>query len=236
MLKDENFPRHIAIIMDGNGRWAKKRGLTRTKGHRAGVNALKEIIKYCNKIGLEYLTVYAFSTENWKRPAMEIKGLMNLLVEYIKKELKQLNKNNVKLIVLGDISLFPLVVRNEIENAVQTTRTNEGLKLSIALNYGGREEIIKAVKDLISDFDQGNISRDDIDKHLFETYLYTSGIPYPDLVIRPGGEQRISNFLLWQIAYSELWFSDCYWPEFTPDNLSKAIEDYSKRKRRFGGI
>lgn len=235
-MEEGRFPRHIAIIMDGNGRWAKKRGLPRTEGHRAGVNALREIIIYCCEIGLEFLTLYAFSTENWKRPAFEVKSLMNLLVEYLRKELEQLKTNNIRLRVLGDISPLPEAVREELARAIAVTAHNNGLNLCIALNYGGRDEILKAVKGIIKDVEQGKISCEDIDTQLFEKYLYTSGIPDPDLVIRPSGEQRISNFLLWQIAYSELWFSDRYWPDFTPEDLKMAIEDYMKRERRFGGI
>lgn len=236
MHMNEEFPRHVAIIMDGNGRWAKERGLPRTEGHRSGVNTLRGIIKYCGKIGLEYLTVYAFSTENWKRPDQEVKFLMNLLVEYIKIDLKLLNKNNVKIRIIGDISPLPKAVKTAIKKAVSITENNDGLKLNIALNYGGRGEIIKAVKDIVNDIKDENVSEIDISEQLFDEYLYTSGIPDPDLVIRPSGELRISNFLLWQIAYSEFWFSDCLWPDFSPEHLAQAIEDFSKRNRRFGGI
>ncbi len=236
MNKTEKIPRHIAIIMDGNGRWAKERGLPRTEGHRAGVNTLKDIIKHCNTIGVEYLTVYSFSTENWKRPASEVSFLMDLLVRYLRTDLEELNRNNVQIRVLGDISELPETVRTEVETAVKITRSNNGLKLNVALNYGGRDEIVRAVRNLIRDHAKGEILYESIDEEMFSKYLYTEGIPDPDLVIRPSGEMRISNFLLWQIAYSELWFADCYWPDFTPGELDRAILDYGERERRFGGI
>lgn len=236
MDKTDNELRHVAIIMDGNGRWAAKRGLPRVQGHRAGVAVLKEIIKYSCKIGLEYLTLYVFSTENWKRPAFEVKSLMNLLVEFVDKELAELKNNNIKLIVLGDIKALPVQVKSSLERAIDATAGNNGLKLCVAVNYGGRDEIIRAVKKIVEDVDGGKIKREQIDENLFENYLYTAGIPHPDLVIRPSGELRISNFLLWQIAYSELWFSNCYWPDFTPGDFQRAIDDYRRRNRRFGGV
>lgn len=236
MDKTDNELRHVAIIMDGNGRWAAKMGLPRVQGHRAGVAVLKEIIKYSCKIGLEYLTLYVFSTENWKRPAFEVKSLMNLLVEFVDKELAELKNNNIKLIVLGDIKALPVQVKSSLERAIDATAGNNGLKLCVAVNYGGRDEIIRAVKKIVEDVDGGKIKREQIDENLFENYLYTAGIPHPDLVIRPSGELRISNFLLWQIAYSELWFSNCYWPDFTPGDFQRAIDDYRRRNRRFGGV
>jgi undecaprenyl diphosphate synthase len=236
MDKTDNELRHVAIIMDGNGRWAAKMGLPRVQGHRAGVAVLKEIIKYSCKIGLEYLTLYVFSTENWKRPAFEVKSLMNLLVEFVDKELAELKNNNIKLIVLGDIKALPVQVKSSLERAIDATAGNNGLKLCVAVNYGGRDEIIRAVKKIVEDVDGGKIKREQIDENLFENYLYTAGIPHPDMVIRPSGELRISNFLLWQIAYSELWFSNCYWPDFTPGDFQRAIDDYRRRNRRFGGV
>ena len=236
MVNRSKYPRHVAVIMDGNGRWAQKRGLHRIHGHRAGVAALREIVKHSRKIGLEYLTLYAFSTENWKRPEMEIKNLMNLLMEYLKSELEELKTNNIKLRILGDISALRKDVQEELEKAVEQTRENDGMVLSVAINYGGRDEILRAVRGIVKDVCEGRARVEDIDQEFFESYLYTSGMPNPDLVIRPSGELRVSNFLLWQIAYSELWFSDCYWPDFTVEMFEKALEDYAKRDRRYGGV
>ncbi len=229
-------PRHVAVIMDGNGRWATKRGLPRVQGHRAGVLALREIVKHSRKIGLEYLTLYAFSTENWKRPPQEIKNLMNLLVEYLKSEINDLKANNVSIRILGDISPLHAAVITQLNKAVEETAANNGLILCVAINYGGRDEIIRAVKGIVRDINAGKACIEDIDHSFFEGYLDTKGIPHPDLVIRPSGEFRISNFLLWQIAYSELWFSNCYWPDFTARMFEKALEDYAKRDRRYGGV
>ena len=236
MVNRSKYPRHVAVIMDGNGRWAQKRGLHRIQGHRAGVAALKEIVKHSRKIGLEYLTLYAFSTENWKRPEMEIKNLMNLLMEYLKSELEELKTNNIKLRILGDISALRKDVQEELEKAVAQTRENDGMVLSVAINYGGRDEILRAVRGIVKDVCEGKARVQDIDQEFFESYLYTSGMPNPDLVIRPSGELRVSNFLLLQSAYSELWFSDCFWPDFTADMFEKALEDYAKRDRRYGGV
>ncbi|NLO25338.1 MAG: isoprenyl transferase [Clostridiales bacterium] len=230
------YPRHVAVIMDGNGRWARKRGLPRVQGHRAGVIALKEIVKYSRRIGLEYLTLYAFSTENWKRPELEIKNLMNLLLEYLRNELEELKTNNIKLRILGDSSQLQAEVQQQLIKAVTETANNDGMILSVAINYGGRDEIIRAVKHIVADICAGKAGIEDIDQKFFEEYLYTKGIPSPDLVIRPSGELRISNFLLWQIAYSEFWFSDCYWPDFTAEMFEKALEDYARRDRRYGGV
>ncbi len=230
------YPRHVAVIMDGNGRWARKRGLPRVQGHRAGVIALKEIVKYSRRIGLEYLTLYAFSTENWKRPELEIKNLMNLLLEYLGNELEELKTNNIKLRILGDSSQLQAEVQQQLIKAVTETANNDGMILSVAINYGGRDEIIRAVKHIVADICAGKAGIEDIDQKFFEEYLYTKGIPSPDLVIRPSGELRISNFLLWQIAYSEFWFSDCYWPDFTTEMFEKALEDYARRDRRYGGV
>jgi undecaprenyl diphosphate synthase len=235
-MNKKNYPEHVAVIMDGNGRWAKKRGLTRMQGHRAGVAALREIIKYSREIGLKYLTLYAFSTENWKRPLPEIRNLMDLLVEYINSEIEQLRNNNIKIRVLGDVSALSNSVRKEIKKAVVETSKNDGLVLSVAINYGGRDEILRAVRNIVGDVCKGRVNPRDINQDLFEAYLYTEGIPNPDLVIRPSGELRISNFLLWQIAYSELWFSDCYWPDFNAELFQRALDDYSARDRRYGGI
>jgi undecaprenyl diphosphate synthase len=230
------LPKHIAIIMDGNGRWAQKRALPRTLGHRAGVEALKEIIKYSGEIGIKYLSLYAFSTENWSRPNQEVSALMDLLVEFLNKEAQNLHKNNVRINVLGDLSRLPKLTYLEVIKALDLTSNNTGINLNIALNYGGRAEILRAVKGLAKDIKAGVLNIDDIEEPIFQKYLYTGDIPDPDLVIRPSGELRLSNFLLWQIAYSEFWFSDVLWPDFKPRHLNQAISDYQKRDRRFGTV
>jgi len=232
-----NFPEHIAIIMDGNGRWAKQRGLPRSLGHKAGVEALKEIVRYSSNIGIKILTVYAFSTENWARPVEEVDYLINiLLVEYMKKEIDELNKNNVKIRILGDIEQLPVSTKKQIIEAVELTKNNSGLKFNIALNYGGRKEIVDAVKKIAEMIAREEIKTTDIDEKLLSDCLYTSGDKDPDLIIRTSGEMRISNFLIWQSAYSELYFSDVLWPDFNKDNLKQAIDDYMKRDRRFGKV
>lgn len=235
-IKRNGIPRHIAIIMDGNGRWAKERGLPRTIGHRAGVETIRNIVKTCSNIGVEYLTLYAFSTENWKRPKDEVNALMSLLVEFLRKEVEELNKNNVSINTIGDIEKLPEICSLELKKACEKTRRNSGLKLVLALNYGSRDEIKRAIIGISNDVKLGNINISDIDEKLISNYMYTSVIPDPDLLIRPSGEYRVSNFLLWQIAYSEFWFSDIYWPDFKPYHLYKAILDYQNRDRRFGGI
>lgn len=232
----ENLPSHIAIIMDGNGRWANKRGLPRTVGHRAGVEALRGIIRYCAEIKIRYLTLYAFSTENWSRPDEEVTALMGLVIEYLNKEIKTLHSNNIKINILGDLTKLPENTRVEVEKGIATTQGNTGLQVNIAMNYGGRQEIIKAVKDLYVHLDSKSNDLEEITEELFAEFLYTRSIPDPDLVIRPSGELRLSNFLLWQVAYSELWFSDILWPDFNSEHLCKAIIDYQKRDRRFGKV
>lgn len=235
-LDANKLPQHIAIIMDGNGRWAKKRGLPRTAGHKAGVESLREIIRTCSKLKIKYLTLYAFSTENWKRPEGEVVALMQLLVFYLRKEIDELHNNNVKIRTIGDIHELPITALTEIHSAVEKTKNNNGLVVNIALNYGGRDEIIRAAKQLCYKVKNNEIDIEKIDQNMFEQYLYTAGVPDPDLVIRPSGELRISNFLLWQIAYSEFWFSNIYWPDFSREDLMQAIMDYQNRERRFGGI
>lgn len=230
------LPKHIAMIMDGNGRWAKKRGLLRTAGHKAGVEALREVISSCSDLGIEYLTLYAFSTENWKRPKDEVSALMQLLVQYLRKEIKELHENHVRIKTIGNISKLPDLAREEINAAINLTKDNKGLTVNIALNYGGRDEIINAVKKVCQKVKDGEIHIEKVDEAYFEKFLYTYEIPDPDLLIRPSGELRLSNFLLWQIAYSEFWFSNICWPDFNREYLIKAIIDYQKRDRRFGGI
>lgn len=231
-----NIPKHIGIIMDGNGRWAKKKGLPRSLGHKAGVETIREIVKVSSNIGIKYLTLYAFSTENWKRPKEEVSALMKLLVEYLKKEVKELHENNVIINFIGNISMLPSICQNELINAKEKTKNNTGLCLNLALNYGGRDEIILAIKDIVKEAKSGKLNEEDIDEKLISSKLYTKGIDDPDIIIRPSGEYRLSNFLLWQSAYSELWFSDIFWPDFDSSDLYKAIYDFQKRDRRFGGI
>ncbi|NMB08453.1 MAG: isoprenyl transferase [Tissierellia bacterium] len=231
-----NIPEHVAIIMDGNGRWAKKRFLPRTAGHNEGLKRVTEIVEVATKIGIKYLSLYAFSTENWKRPQEEIDNLMKLLVHYIRTELNKIHKNNIKIQTMGDISKLPKTPREEVERAIKTTENNTKMILNIGLNYGGRDEIIQGVKNILKDINMGNIKEEDINEDLFLNYLYTKGIPDPDLLIRPSGELRLSNFMLYQIAYTEFWFSDILWPDFKEEDFYRAIIDYQKRDRRFGGI
>ena len=230
---------HIGIIMDGNGRWAKKRGLPRKYGHREGAKAFRRIVEYCDKLGLRYLTVYAFSTENWKRSAEEVGGIFGLLVKYVASELEELNDNNVKVAILGDYTRIPRAAVSSIERALETTKDNDGLHFNIALNYGSRLEMVRAARKIARLVDNGRMSVDDIDEDTISRFLYTGEengyIPDPDLIIRTSGEERISNFLLWQAAYSEFAFSDLLWPDFTPDEFEKIVRQYTRRERRFGG-
>lgn len=232
----EKLPKHIAIIMDGNGRWANKRLLPRNFGHQEGMERVIEIVGAASNIGIKHLSLYAFSTENWKRPLEEVQGLMKILVIYIKRELDKLIKNNVKLHILGNIDRLPQLAKEEVIKAVNKTSNNTGMVLNIALNYGGRDDIIFGIKNLLMDFQDGKIKIDDINENNFSNYLYTESQPEPDLLIRPSGELRISNFMLYQIAYSEFWFSNVLWPDFTEKHLLLAIMDYQNRNRRFGGV
>lgn len=235
--ENQKLPLHIAIIMDGNGRWAKKRGLPRSLGHKAGVDALKEIVKYSSQIGIKILTVYAFSTENWSRPKEEIDYLINtLLVEYLRKEIKELHKNGVKLKILGNIDPLANNTKDEIVRALEITNNNKGLQFNIALNYGGRNEIVMALKKIAEMTLNGSINPKEINEELIAKNLYTAGDKDPDLIIRTSGEERISNFLIWQGAYSELYFSKVLWPDFKKENLMEAINEYKNRDRRFGGL
>lgn len=233
-LDFDNIPSHIAFIMDGNGRWAKKRNLPRLAGHRAGVKPIKKILALAEQLKIKYLTVYAFSTENWKRPAEEVSGLMRLLQEFLKQELADLNKNKIKLNVLGDISKIPDYARRELARAVEETKNNTGIQLNLALNYGGRDEILRAVKRVACELDGEAIKS--LDEENFSRYLFTAGIPDPELLIRTSGEMRISNFLLWQIAYSEIWITSVLWPDFDEQEMLKAVLAYQKRERRFGTV
>ncbi len=235
-LDMERIPTHIAIIMDGNGRWAKQRKLPRTMGHRAGMKNIKMMVEESSNLGVKYLTLYAFSTENWKRPVEEVGALMDLVVEFINKEFEELHRNNVRLNSIGDISKLPEKSRAAIEDAKRKTRNNTGLTLNIALNYGGRDEIVKGVKEIAKDVLEGKLKLDSIDGQVISNHLYTKGMPDPDIIIRPSGELRISNYLLWQSAYSEFWFSNINWPDFTKADLRRAISDFQNRDRRFGGV
>lgn len=231
-----SIPKHIAIIMDGNGRWAKERNLPRTMGHKAGVEAIRGIVKECSNLGVRYLTLYAFSTENWKRPMEEVGALMKLLVQYLKNEFEELNKNNVIINHIGDISKLPDICQQELIDAYNNTKNNTGLVLNLALNYGGRTELVNAFKLMYEEIKLGKIKEEDINEDIVSKYLYTKNMPDPDLIVRPSGEQRLSNFLLWQCAYSEFWYSNIKWPDFKKEHLHKAIYDYQNRDRRFGAI
>lgn len=230
-----SVPRHIAIVMDGNGRWAAGRGLPRLAGHDAGMQALKEIVKRSSALGVKHLTVYAFSTENWKRSSEEVSGIFKIMVQYIRRELEELHENNVRIHILGDYRILPGEAVAELEESLQVTKNNDGLQFHIALNYGGRDEIVRAVRQVALEVGEGSLKPEDITDQTIQNRLYTAGVPDPDLVIRTSGEMRLSNFLLWQNAYSEFYFTDVLWPDFTPQRLSEAIDDYQRRERRFGG-
>lgn len=239
MIDKSLLPVHVAVIMDGNGRWAKKNKVNRVSGHNAGMLAMKEIIKRADVLGIKYLTVYAFSTENWKRSSEEVGGIFGLLVKYVASELNELHKNNVKVKILGDYTKVPKTAVASIEKALETTKDNTGMQFNIALNYGSRQEILRAVKKIAAMTKDGQLKEEDITEETIAKYLYTGeengDIPDPDLIIRTSGEERISNFLLWQAAYSEFAFTDSLWPEFTPDEFESIIEEYTTRNRRFGG-
>ena len=232
----DNLPLHIGVIMDGNGRWAKKRGLPRSAGHSAGADTLKKIVTECNKMGIKYITVYAFSTENWKRPKDEVDFLMNLLMNYLKDAETTLAGENVVIRALGSRAELSDELCRQIEKTENFTKNNDGIIMNIALNYGAREEIVKAVKEIGTDLSQGKISADEISAETVSEHLYTSHQPDPDLIIRTSGEERLSNFLLWQAAYSELWFCDKLWPDFDIPDLHRAIIEYQQRNRRYGGV
>lgn len=225
------LPTHIAIIMDGNGRWAKNRSLPRTAGHAAGSKTFKDIARYCNKIGLKYLTVYAFSTENWKRPKEEVDNIMKIFKEYLE-DTKSFRDENIQLQFIGDRSVLDEEIQRLMAECEKESANSTGLHLNIAINYGGRDEIVHAVKQIVAEGTDAN----DITEQMISDKLYTSGQPDPDFIIRPSGEYRLSNYLIWQSAYAEYWFSDILWPDFKPSDLDKAIQDYNKRNRRFGGV
>ncbi len=231
-----NLPRHIAVIMDGNGRWATGKGVARIFGHRNAVQAVKDVTEGCGELGIKFLTLYAFSTENWGRPKDEVEGLMELLVNTLKKEIKMLHENQVKLITIGEISHLPKICQENLLDAVESTKNNSGLTLLLALSYSGRSEIVKATKKIAEDISQGVIKVEDINETVFVNYLETAGYPDPELLIRTSGEMRISNFLLWQIAYTELYVTKTLWPDFRKEDLYEAICAYQKRERRFGKV
>ena len=232
---EKNPPRHIAIIMDGNGRWAKKRGLPRTAGHAAGSETLRRIAAHCHELGVQYLTVYAFSTENWKRSEEEIAGIMGLLKKYLKEAWRDMEKNRLRFQVFGDLTPLDDELREMILEAQERSRIYSS-QLNICLNYGGRDEILRAARAFARDVAQGKRDPEELTEGLFDNYLDSAGVPDPELIIRPSGEERLSNFLLWQCAYSEFVFMDVLWPDFSGEDLDRAIEEYHRRNRRFGGV
>jgi undecaprenyl diphosphate synthase len=229
-----NIPRHVAVIMDGNGRWAKARGVPRLMGHRAGRESVRETVKGCVALGVEVLTLYTFSVENWQRPAREVAALMTILRQTLRAERKELRSNNVRLQVIGRVSELPAPVRREIAETQEFLSAGTGMLLNLALSYGGRAEIVDGIRRLVQDAEAGDLDAERIDEATFSTYLYTAGLPDPDLLIRTSGEMRISNFLLWQLAYTELWVTDTLWPDFRRRHLYQAVADYQGRERRFG--
>jgi len=241
MARDEKentsaMPRHIAIIMDGNGRWAKKRGLPRNAGHAAGAESFRKIAKYCRTLGVEYLTVYAFSTENWKRSADEVGGIMRLLGRYLKEAIRDMEKNHVRFRFFGDLSRLDPKLRELCEAAQNRSMEYSDVQVNFCLNYGGRDEIVKAAQAFARDVAEGKRRPEELTEDILSGYLYSAGVPDPELIIRPSGELRTSNFLLWQSAYSEYVFMDVLWPDFGPEDLDKAIAEYQSRNRRFGGV
>jgi undecaprenyl diphosphate synthase len=233
-INPSDLPQHVAIIMDGNGRWAKRQGQNRTFGHQNAVEAVRSAIRGCDKLHIPYLTLFAFSSENWNRPKMEVKFLMNLLANTIKAEIEEFHRNKVRLNIIGEPELIPKRVLRILNDAVELTKNNTGLTCCIALSYGSKNEIIQAVKNISDDVKSKKLNSSDIDENLFEKYLYTKNFPPVDLLIRTSGEYRISNFLLWQIAYAELYFTDQLWPDFREIDLYKAVKNYAQRERRYG--
>lgn len=233
-ILSKSLPKHIAIIMDGNGRWAKQQGMLRAFGHENGTKSVRTTVEACSELGVENLTLYAFSTENWNRPKLEVQTLMRLLVSSLKKEIKTLQKNNIKLSAIGNLNSLPSKVHKELKEVIEQTKHNSRMTLTLALSYGSREEIINTVKEISIKVKNNIISPEIIDESIINEHLYTQNLPDVDLLIRTSGEQRISNFLLWQIAYAELYFTNVLWPDFTKDHLYDAIIEYQKRERRFG--
>lgn len=235
-MESMRVPEHVAIILDGNGRWAKKRFLPRNMGHAQGSKTVERIIEDAFDMGIKYLTVYAFSTENWSRPKDEVDALMKLLRDYLKTCIKRANKNNMRVRVIGDVSGLSQDLREKIEQLEEASKGNTGINFTIALNYGSRDEMVRAMRRMADDLLDGTLSKDEITEEVFAGYLDTKGIPEPDLMIRTSGEQRLSNFMLWQLAYTEFYFTDVLWPDFNKKELKKAVEYYNGRERRFGGI
>lgn len=235
-LDRNRLPKHIAVIMDGNGRWAKRRGLPRTLGHRRGADTLKELVRCCNDWGIEALTAYAFSTENWGRPLEEVDFLMALFERILMRELREMMEEQVRIRFVGNLKALPSSLQAEIEHAMEITRKNRGILFTVATNYGGRQEIIRACREIAAQVQQGIVQPDEIDEALFEEHLYTAGICHPDLLIRTSGEMRISNFLLWQMAYAEIYVTDTLWPDFDHSEFHQALCSYQKRERRFGKV
>ncbi len=234
--KERRIPAHVAIIMDGNGRWARKRGLPRTMGHAQGARVVEQILEDADHMGIRYLTVYAFSTENWSRPDSEVRALMNLLRTYMKTSLAKCAKNNVRIRVIGDKTRLDADLQEAIAHLEQETAANTGISFQIAINYGGRDELVRAMRTIARKAAEGSLSPEEVDADLIDRHLDTAGLPDPDLLIRTCGEERISNFLLWQIAYSELYFSPLAWPDFNKEELERAIDAYNHRERRYGGL
>ena len=233
--EDSRVPRHIAIILDGNGRWAKKRGLPRTAGHAVGAETFRKIATYCREIGVEYLTVYAFSTENWRRPENEVSTIMKLLGNYLQEAIDTMEREHIRMKVLGDLEALSPELQEMVAKTDEISRRYEGSQVNICLNYGGRGEILHAARRYARDYAAGK-AEGELTEETFASYLYSAGIPDPDLLIRPGGELRLSNFLLWQCAYAEFYFTDVLWPDFTPEELDRAIEAFNARSRRYGGV
>ncbi len=236
MSEKHGAPRHIAVIMDGNGHWAKKRGLPRIMGHRAGIDAVETVIDASISMGIKYLTLYAFSSENWKRPKKEVAALMKYLDEYLTKKLKDFHDKDIRLLAIGELAMLPDKVQKSLYKAIEETKNNSKLTLILALSYGGRAEIVNAAKRIAKDVKNKSIRLEAINEELFSTYLYTDGIPDPDILIRTSYELRLSNFLLWQVSYTELYFSKKLWPDFNKKDLADIVEDYKKRERRFGKV
>lgn len=234
LIKQGEIPKHIAIIMDGNGRWAKKRNLPRVAGHKEGIESVRYMVEACAYLGVEVLTLYTFSTENWKRPKDEVSTLMRLIVMSLQNETDELNKNNIRLTTIGDLNSLPDIVRKELHQAIEKTKNNTGLTLNLALSYSGRWELLEAVKTIIREFDEGKVNIQNVNEKLISDHLTTKDFPDPDLMIRSGGEYRISNFLLWQLAYAELYVSNVLWPDFRTRELYEALKDFQSRERRFG--
>ncbi|WP_017185273.1 isoprenyl transferase [Alkalibacillus haloalkaliphilus] len=235
-IQSENIPKHIAIIMDGNGRWAKKRALPRVAGHREGMKAIEKVVKRASNLGVEAMTLYAFSTENWKRPKSEVEFIMKLPSQFLDTYLPGLKENNVRITTMGDFELLPEFTKNAVSKAIDETSNNSGMVLNLALNYGSRKELVDAVKEISQSVLDGEFDVESINEEKVEEHLYTTDLPDPDLLVRTSGEQRLSNYLLWQLAYAEFYFTDKLWPEFNAEALDEAIIEYQHRKRRFGGL